>query len=274
MSTTYTNLFTNPQPATATPGWSITVGTGGVAPATLITDAAGPAGNLARRATWTTGSTGGVSGQIFGAGIVIPGTGSTVYSMACYIRLSAAKNVTPRIQWVDAASASLLQDTGPSVAVPADTWTLIKYEGRTSHADTAWIRGSVVSPSGEGWETGFVQDMQAGTIIQGATIPEAFHGDMTDTGTKTYSWVGTADQSNSTLVVDDAPVLSAPTWATPGVSTITSTQSDLDWDPVSGATGYDIERDGSIIVMNHATTAYSDMSGGPGKVYRVRAAAV
>jgi hypothetical protein len=45
------------------------------------------------------------------------------------------------------------------------------------------------------------------------------------------------------------------------VTPVSASQLDLDWDPVPGAVGYDVERDGSVIVEDLPGTAYSDVSG-------------
>lgn len=54
---------------------------------------------------------------------------------------------------------------------------------------------------------------------------------------------------------------------------VSVSQIDLDWDEVQDATGYDIERDGVIVVKNHLVTSYSDtgLSAGTTYSYRVRA---
>lgn len=49
---------------------------------------------------------------------------------------------------------------------------------------------------------------------------------------------------------------------------------DLAWNTVSGATGYDIERDGTVIVSNHGSTSYSDTGLTPSTLYSYRVRAV
>ena len=57
------------------------------------------------------------------------------------------------------------------------------------------------------------------------------------------------------------------------VSVASSTQLDLSWDAVTGASGYDIERDGQIIATDVTATTFSDtgLSTGVEYAYRVRA---
>lgn len=54
---------------------------------------------------------------------------------------------------------------------------------------------------------------------------------------------------------------------------VSASQIDLSWDEVSGATGYDIERDSAVIVADHQSTSYSDtgLAGATEYTYRVRA---
>jgi hypothetical protein len=49
---------------------------------------------------------------------------------------------------------------------------------------------------------------------------------------------------------------------------------DLEWNAVPGAAGYDIERDGVVIVFDHPTTSYSDTDVAPGTEYDFRVRAV
>lgn len=78
-------------------------------------------------------------------------------------------------------------------------------------------------------------------------------------------WDGTATGA--------APAFGTPVGLT--VTPVSSSQLDLDWDAVFGAGGYDIERDGVVIVSDHPTNSYSDQGLDPSTeyCYRVRAVA-
>jgi hypothetical protein len=54
---------------------------------------------------------------------------------------------------------------------------------------------------------------------------------------------------------------------------ISATSIDLSWDAYAGATGYSVERNGVVLVDDHATTSYSDtgLAAGTSYDYRVRA---
>jgi hypothetical protein len=51
---------------------------------------------------------------------------------------------------------------------------------------------------------------------------------------------------------------------------VSPTQIDLSWDALSGAGGYDIERDGVIVVADHGSTSYSDTGRSPATEYDYR----
>src|SRR5574342_564217 len=56
------------------------------------------------------------------------------------------------------------------------------------------------------------------------------------------------------------------------VATPSGTSVDVTWDAVTGAAGYDIERDGAVIVWRHGTNSYTDGPLSPGTcTYRARA---
>lgn len=85
------------------------------------------------------------------------------------------------------------------------------------------------------------------------------------TATGTHVWAGTA-----TGAAPGSGPLLPPTGlsATP----VSASQIDLSWNAATGATGYDIERDGAVIVFNHAATSYSDtgLTESTTYTYRVR----
>lgn len=83
------------------------------------------------------------------------------------------------------------------------------------------------------------------------------------------TWTGTLSTANSILWTVALLPLStgAPTGLT--ATPITSSRIDLDWNPTSGATGYDVERNG-VIVASPATDAYSDTGLSPSTAYTYR----
>lgn len=55
---------------------------------------------------------------------------------------------------------------------------------------------------------------------------------------------------------------------------VSASQIDLSWDAVSGVSGYDVERDGQVILVDHASTSYSDTGLDPSTEYAYRVRAV
>jgi hypothetical protein len=51
---------------------------------------------------------------------------------------------------------------------------------------------------------------------------------------------------------------------------ISGTEIDLEWDDLVGASLYDIERNGTIVVTGHTVSSYSDTGLTPGTQYRYR----
>lgn len=75
---------------------------------------------------------------------------------------------------------------------------------------------------------------------------------------------------------DTAPGPSSGSFGTPTgltVTVVSDTQLDVAWDEVTGASGYDLERDDVIILTDHASTSYSDtgLTQNTEYTYRVRA---
>jgi hypothetical protein len=83
------------------------------------------------------------------------------------------------------------------------------------------------------------------------------------------TWTGTLSTANAILWTVALLPLStgAPTGLT--ATPITSSRIDLDWNDTSGATGYDVERNG-VIVASPVTSAYSDTGLTPSTLYSYR----
>lgn len=59
------------------------------------------------------------------------------------------------------------------------------------------------------------------------------------------------------------------------VAAVSQSALSVSWNPATGATGYDLERDGTVIAAGLTTTSYADtgLSASTGYTYRVRAVA-
>lgn len=87
------------------------------------------------------------------------------------------------------------------------------------------------------------------------------------------TWTGSLSTANVILVtvVLQPPATSGPTGLTATV--ISSSRIDLAWTAVSGATGYDVERNG-VVVASPATNSYSDTGLTPSTSYNYRVRSV
>lgn len=272
---TYTNLFTNPRPDSASSlGWGSAAGTGGAVTNSTLTGVGGPGGDTARRVAWTTGATNS-GGNIFvgNSSVGIPIGAGVSASGTAWVRTSKDQQMLARLTFYsDAYITTTGTSDGPVVALTANTWTEVKYEGVTTPAGT--INGRLVFPidptTGIHWATGDTLDVAAATLVQSATVPQPFHGGLTSSPPNTYAWTGAADASTSTLTV--ATSVAPPTNL--AVTPVTPTRLDVSWTAASGALGYDVERDGTVIVSGQAGTTYSDTGLTPGQTYSYRVRSV
>jgi hypothetical protein len=202
--TLYTNLFPRPRPSASTSGWASGTGAGGAVTQSTIIDAAGPAGDNARRQTWTASSSNFGASTLAGnaAGIAVASAGSP-YSATGWVRVSRAQVMYPRLSFYSDTgyTGALTTVDGAPVSLAANTWTELKIEGQVAPATTAAARVIFqVHSTGTPFLSGDVLDVQAATIIQDVTVPKPFHGSMTSDATHTYAWTGTVDASTSTLL--------------------------------------------------------------------------
>lgn len=162
-----------------------------------------------------------------------------VWSVGAYVRRNAGtvRNLRLDLIFLDSGGVAVSSNLGTSVA-PGTTWEQRKTENYTAPANTAYIRIRMVGLS---HTSGDAYDITGIQIEQGATLPA-------------YNEGGLGVPQNLT--------------ATP----VSSSQIDLSWDAVSGVSGYDIERDSTVIVFDHATNSYSDtgLTASTQYTYRVR----
>jgi hypothetical protein len=235
-----------------------------------ITDAAGPAGDNARRQTWTASSSNFGASTLAGnaAGIAVASAGNS-YSATGWVRVSRAQVMYPRLAFYSDTgyTAAITTIDGGPIPFAGGTWTEMKIENQVAPATTAAARVIFqVHSTGTPFLSGDVLDVQAATIVQAVSVPQPFHGSMTSDAFHSYAWTGTVDASTSTMDVSLLP----PTGLT--ATPVSGTEIDLSWVAASGATAYDIERDGIIIAPGYSGTSYADTgrSAGSTYFYRVR----
>lgn len=165
---------------------------------------------------------------------------------------------------------------GPTDVPDVDTFTL---------SDTGVLDVAVTDT-----ETGTVTDTGVGSaapadsdtaalsdtesLTQGNFFADTDTFTVSDTGAVTIVQV---DDSDSFTLDDSATGGDTAVWGPPAgliATPVSDTQIDLTWDPVTGAIGYDIERDGVVIASDVAGTSYSDTGLAPTTTYTYRARSV
>jgi len=113
---------------------------------------------------------------------------------------------------------------------------------------TSRLSGMVAGANSGLWFNGIVEWLAGVAAPNGGAVSGA------------VGWVGS--------VTGQAPPPAVPTGLT--ATPVSSSQIDLNWDDMAGASGYDIERDGVIIVSDHPTSSYSDTGRTPSTEYDYR----
>ena len=157
----------------------------------------------------------------------------------------------------------------PTLVTTVDDCLLISGIGRDADTDTAytWPAGwteqsaeGVVGDLGLRSSTAISSQATAGTTTGGNVTSVSDHHAISvialepggadpseGSATGTFTWVGSATGSHK-------PATPTGLEAT----AISNTEIDLTWDAVTGASGYDIERDGTVIATDHSSTTYND----------------
>jgi hypothetical protein len=178
-------------------------------------------------------------------GTLIPVVAGEVWSVGVYglWESGTPKNLRCDLRWMTGTSTEhgTQPAIGSSVAMNTSTWVQAKSEGLTAPVGAIGLRNRIIVVSAAASDQWRLDSIQ---FEKSATLP-AFN-----TG------------------------LPAPTNL--NAVTVSSSAINLTWDTVSGATGYDIERNGVVTVTNHSTNSYSDTGLSPSTLYtyRVRARTV
>lgn len=192
-----TNLATNPSAEVDVAGYSFSAGNAGVVEGARVT--ASPRFGIAcAQATWTTASTGGSPGIQYQAAAA-SGVVGDVRSASAWVRTNQSKNISLLLR-LRSGTANVSNTTGPTVSVPANTWTEIKCENSvaTGSYDNIFLWALPVAPG----NTFAVGDTLAMDGVQIATGPSVagtyFDGSTPSTGSRTYAWTGAPNDSAST----------------------------------------------------------------------------
>lgn len=139
---------------------------------------------------------------------------------------------------------------------------ILSGSGTRIRSGTATLSGSG-SLSGAGRRLGF----GAATLSGAGTL--ASSGIRVCLGASAFSGVG--------ALVADGNVVAGGGWGAPQnliATAVSASEIDLVWDEVTGASGYDVERDGVVIAQDVPDTTYSDTGLGSSTIYTYRVRAV
>lgn len=188
------NLAANPSAETNLTGYKVEIGTGGV-----TADSRGTSGGAVSagffRTTWTTGNTAGNAGPSYIQTGITGATGDKL-SASLWVRSSTNRTITLEMALNNSGVGNTYAD-GPSVALTANVWTLIKVENVTATA--AYNEIYLWAYSGTVFATGSTMDLDGILLEKSASVGTYFDGDTPDVDQNDYAWLGTAHASASVL---------------------------------------------------------------------------
>ena len=187
-----------------------------------------------------------------------------------------------RLRWrvyksqnTDGASATEL--TAAVQVTPATTANLVNTANST--LSVTWSPGSEIVLANEYlfFQLGIEITLAGNTTTQDVQLRKnAASAITTPNFTSGFTYTGSVALSGGGTLAADGTVSAG--WGAPEnlqASAISTTEIDLSWDAVPGASGYDVERDGIVIATDVMPTTYQDTGLTPSTsyTYRVRAVA-
>lgn len=123
----------------------------------------------------------------------------TTYVGSIYVAPSRQQRLAAELTWVTAAGALISRSAGTAVLAPVGQWTRLAVTAQSpSNVEFALIR--FIDASGTGWSQVVAGDTfrADGAMISLGELFPYFDGDTPDTLSYDYSWLGTANNSQST----------------------------------------------------------------------------
>ncbi len=198
---TTTNLVTNPRAFVDLTGWVVNnpsgaAGTGATIARGYSTDPQIPYGSKTYvRATFGTGATS--SG---GVRYTQPVTAGKTYSMGVWCRASVVQALRITCYWLDAGSnevGSRSYGTVFNSGAQDFIWGRSTIANVVAPAGAVTMILAVYAGTGTAWPSGSNLYVTAALVVEGATVPEFFDGDIADNGYDSYGWNGAQGQSTS-----------------------------------------------------------------------------
>jgi hypothetical protein len=206
------------------------------------------------------------SGTSSAAPVVTAAGNSSETGMGLFFRVSAQRD--PAVIHEGTASLTVTADRSVDGAI------IVIHSGEASRTTTATVTADAVvtgpqEASPVSSEPGYAQP---GAMWVGSAWTTAEMGGSPTVEAQAELTITAATAAASGLVQSGAASLAVTaTGATDGewwgavrgltADPISTSRIDLEWDPVFGATGYDVERDGVVIAEDVAGLSYSDVTG-------------
>jgi len=174
------------------------------------------------------------------------------------------------------ATAVLTVPAAPTVVTkPAVGGTLYGTGDPNGSAATGWFRYSTTNSATCNDTFGTRLPATGGTALGSGNIAVAFNQALTTTSGTTYYYCAIASNSGGTgygtvRSFTTAPATPARPSATPNPTCGTGVIT-VSWSPATGATSYDIERDGAYTTVTGTSYTHSGLAAGSRHSYRVRA---
>jgi hypothetical protein len=224
--------------------------------------------------------------------VMVPTDAGAHTSPALSIPGCTVANLTARLnqsttQGLDGRCYIYTADITAGTSSGAPSYTATGTSGATGSAQGSVVFLRIVEPVG-----GVDATVTASTVAALATVglvvvttggqPAAFVVGESFVGSVDVLGFGATTDVSATLLPNPvaavaavpAPALWGPPTGLVAVPAVVG-RIELAWNPVLGASGYDIERDGQVIVFDHPTASYDDIDIQPGVeyAYRIRAVA-
>jgi hypothetical protein len=191
---------------------------------------------------------------------------STDTGIAAELRLTSGGNLQLRAPQTERYTSSAVLNDNTwyriEVAIVCTSSTQLRIQARIYEGNSTTLLEQFGSLTSGTWTAG---DGEIGGVSFGI-ITSAGQNDWSmnidDVGLSDVDWLGSA--------VPPAPAVPQNLTAT----AVSETQINLGWTAFAGATGYDIERNGTVIVTDHVGTTYNDTGLTPATQYNYRVRAV
>ena len=120
-------------------------------------------------------------------------TAGAPYSSLAWVRINHSISMRLSLVFKDSANVALLTQYGPTITVPANTWTKITVDNVVAPTGSARVCLRTYSVAGQVWSAGDLLDVDTVMLVKSSRVYEYADG-----STPFWSWNGTPNASAST----------------------------------------------------------------------------